>query len=484
MPEPVGTPQVILDNDQLQIPLLVAANTASRELSPQPTTPDLDSDTQKCDGTPTSEDKDEKEDSFVARIESRTPLRLTNNEKMESPLEEGNVDDSFVEQIKARSPGKCISRIEDSVEALDALEEEIEKVGGLIPASADSLQPPIKAQKQAKPERTTMDVKISGSVRTKKKAGDQKKIDSRRPSSAIGPATTNPSARPTKPRVRPSTSLAQHKTDTASHATRSTRNAGQAISQAAARKRISSVHKAPFQPMKSTKPPTRPNFELPGEAVARKLKEQREERSKREEEETPKPRAFKARPVRLSHAPEVKLTATTKARLSMAKGEPITRTRPSNGFDNSRSMARPGPMATISPNKRLSTVSVAKPSTQPTASGLTQPSANSSGRLTRGPSLDLSSTFRAPSALGANRPAPTAEESAHQKLKGKEVFGRTRVEIMEREKAKKEKEDAARKARADAAERGRIASRAWAEKQKARKAEAGNVNEREKAVGA
>ena len=82
--------------------------------------------------------------------------------------------------------------------------------------------------------------------------------------------------------------------------------------------------------------------------------------------------------------------------------------------------------------------------------------------------------------MGANRPAPTAEESAFQKLKGKEVFGRTRAEIADREKAKKEKEDAARKARAEAAERGRTASRAWAEKQKAKKLEA----VRENTVGA
>ena len=473
MSEHGNSSQIILDDGRPQTPPSAAANTASRHLSPKSSTPYFEIEMYNDDNTATSEGKDDKEDSFVAKIESRTPLKMTTSETVRIPREEeSDKDDSFVQQIKARTPGKRISRIEDSVEALDALEEEIEKVGGLIPAGADGLQSHVKAKKQGKSQSTSRNIKTSGSARTKKFTGVQKKIGSGRPSTALGTATSNPSTGPTKTRARPSTSLAQRNSDTATHTAGSTRNAGQATSHVALKKRISSVHKAPFQPIKSTKPATRPNFELPGEAVARKLKEQREERSKREEEETPKPRVFKARPVRLSHAPEVKLTATTKARLSMAKGEPINRTKPSNGSDNSKQATRIGPTAVSRPNKRLSTLSIVKQSSQSTPSGSTQPSANSFARPTRGPSLNAANTVRAPSALGANRPAPTAEESAQQKLKGKEVFDRTKVEIMEREKAKKEKEDAARKARADAAERGRIASRAWAEKQKARKVDA------------
>ena len=387
-------------------------------------------------------------------------------------------------QIKARTPGKRISRIEDSVEALDALEEEIERIGGLIPASADDLKSSVKSKKQPKPQSTGVGKRSGGTLKTKKITGAQIKARSGRLSTAVGTATSHASTEPTKARARSNTSPAEHKISTTSQNPGSPRVSDQDASQAAAKPRLSSVHKAPFQPVKSTKPPTRPNFELPGEAIARKLKEQREGRTKREEEETPKPRAFKARPVRQSHAPEVKLTATTKARLSMAKGEPISKARSSNVFDASRSVARTGPMASISPNKRLSTISVPKRSTQNIENGPKQTSANSSARLTRGPSSTIRNSIRAPSALGANRPAPTAEESAHQKLKGKEVFDRTKVEIMEREKSKKEKEDAARKARADAAERGRIASRAWAEKQKARKAEAGKANDQGKVVAA
>ena len=420
---------------------------------------------QKTNDTNTSEGNDENEDSFVAKIESRTPLKMTNSERIGTPPKGGSDnDDSFVEQIKARTPGKCISRIEDSVEAIDALEEEIEKIGGLIPAGANGPPSHDKPKKQAKLQSTTIESKSDGRLKTVRSDAHQKAVEARRQSTFVKPPESKSSSVASKKRATLSKGAATYD---GYQATGLTVNTGPAASHVVPEKRISSVHKAPFQPIKSTKPPTRPNFELPGEAIARKLKEQREERSKCAEDEEAKPRVFKARPIRQSHAPTVKLTATTKARLSMAKGERL---------GNSKAAARPISMATVSPNKRLSTLSVAKRSTPPIARRSVPPFANGAARLTRGPSLNASTTVRAPSALGANRPAPTAEESALQKLKGKEVFGRTRAEIADREKAKKEKEDAARKARADAAERGRIASRAWAEKQKAKKLEAGKEN--------
>ena len=480
----IGTHEAVLDHDRPQTPPSSAALTASQELSPKLTTPRSDSEMQKSDDVTMPESKEEKEDSFVAKIETRTPLKMTTSEKMDmQSTKNDDKDDSFLEQIRTRTPGKCISRIEDSVEALDALEEEIEKVGVLLPASDTSLQRP-KAKTQAKPRSTTVVAKVSGSARVKKSADVQKRTATARPSTTAWHAKSAPSVGLADTEAALSTKLSQQKPEIASHNPAPPPRLHRPKPQAALKKRISSVHKAPFQPHKSTKPPTRANFELPGDAFARKLKEQREERSKREEEDMSKPRASRARPVRMDHAPEVKLTAATKARLSMAKGEPLNVHEPSNGVAKPRTFTRPGAKATTSAPKRLSTLSVSKRSTLSKANGLEQVSANGSARLTRGPSLNPSTTGGALSALGANRPSLTAEESAHQKLKGKEVFGRTKVEIMEREKAKKEKEDAARKARADAAERGRIASREWAEKQKTRKLEAGKLNEQEKAVEA
>ena len=438
---------------------------------------------QRSDDIDMSGSREKEEDSFVVKIESRTPLKMTTSEEIETlPAQVDNKEDSFAERIRTRTPGKRISRIEDSVDALDALEEEIEKIDGSIPGGADDLKSLVKAKKQAKSQPTKTDKKVSGSVRSKQDTVIQKKIAVRRLSTAAKSARPNPSTGTVKTGTRPSTSLAQQKPEVPIQDPAPTRAMGQPTSQGTLKKRVSSVHKAPFQPHKSTKPPTRASFELPGEAFARNLKEQREQRLKREEEEVPKPRVFKARPVRISHAPEVKLTAAAKLRLSMAKGDPASVRGSTSGVAKPRSKTRPSAIAMES--KRLSTLSVAKPSTQLPAEGSTQPSISSSTRVTRGPSLSLSTTNRAPSALGANRPALTTEESAHQKLKGKEVFGRRKVELMEREKAKKEKEEATRLARVDAAERGRIASREWAEKQRAKKLEAARIDEQAKSVGA
>ena len=74
------------------------------------------------------------------------------------------------------------------------------------------------------------------------------------------------------------------------------------------------------------------------------------------------------------------------------------------------------------------------------------------------------------SVSGELRSAPTVEDLANQKVKGKEAFSRPKNEIAAREKERREKEEAAKKARIEAAKRGRAASRAWAEKQKVRKA--------------
>ena len=64
----------------------------------------------------------------------------------------------------------------------------------------------------------------------------------------------------------------------------------------------------------------------------------------------------------------------------------------------------------------------------------------------------------------------STEDVKELRAKGREVFGRDKVEKEARDKGKKEKEEAAKKAREEAAERGRAASRAWAEKMRAKKA--------------
>jgi hypothetical protein len=62
----------------------------------------------------------------------------------------------------------------------------------------------------------------------------------------------------------------------------------------------------------------------------------------------------------------------------------------------------------------------------------------------------------------------TPIDAVMQKIKGKEVFNRDKMEKDAKDRERKEKEEAAKQARAQAAERGRIASREWAERQRSK----------------
>ncbi|KAF2651352.1 hypothetical protein K491DRAFT_781925 [Lophiostoma macrostomum CBS 122681] len=201
--------------------------------------------------------------------------------------------------------------------------------------------------------------------------------------------------------------------------------------------RTSSVAFNAPPPPKSTKPPTVANFQLPGEAIAAKLKAQKEERLKREEEEAVKKPAFKARPAptHKSNPAMVRQTAASKARESIMNGT-------ADSLKENAPLNRTG-----SVSKRNSTL----------VSRTT--SISSSANTSKRNSVVLNG------APLANRTVTQADAAA-QRVKAREIFNRDKMEKVQRENERREKEEAAKKARAEAAERGRIASREWAEKQK------------------
>lgn len=366
---------------------------------------------------------------------------------------QGSLNDSFVEHIKSRSPAKRHSRIEDSVEALDALEDAIEKVDEAIPATASDRSSPADRKKpKAKAEKPTSKTSKASTSRTKS-------LDKKSPA----PIPTRTKSARTQKSLNPATTANPLSPQREIKDITSTNSAARKPHETRPPKRVSSIHKTPFQPSKSTKPITKSTFELPGDAVARKLKEQREERQKREEESQSKAREFKAKPFRTSQAPEVKLTATTRARLSLAQ-QPAPAKIIKTSSAPRASVAPAVASVTRKPvpenkGQRGNHMHVARPKLPS--------SANTSAK--RGPSLSSSMVSRQPSTASQHRPAPTADEVSQQRSRGKEVFGRMKVHLSEKEKEKKTKEEAARKARADAAERGRLASREWAEKQKVKK---------------
>lgn len=417
-----------MHDQRLSTPPSPAVDAVKLQINPVTPTPKFDPKTHQSEHNAITIVEENQEDSLADKAQSLAPANMTNSESDngKSPIGESadgvqeEKDDSFTEQIKKISPVKQVSRIEDSVEAIDAFEEAIEKVGELIPAITNGPLPG-RTRKQNNFKVT------DGSMATTRA--------STRNTVAASKASSNSSSEAAKPAP-------------------------------IARKRVSSIHKAPFQPAKSTKPPTRAIFELPGDAVSRKLKEQREERLKRGEADAPKKTPFKARPVRRSQAPIVKATATSKARMSLAKNFPSDTNTTNDNAPRIKPLIRPASMSFADPNKRLSTLSVVKRSARASI-------ATSGHTFRNGISTNPAEPRKSSVIMAAPTRAPTTTSAPglaqQQKLRGKEVFNRTRVEQDERDRLKKEKEEAARKARAEAAERGRLASREWAEKQKARK---------------
>lgn len=435
------------------------------------------------------------------------PLKDTNGRDRVSSLGNGDDDDSFIEQIKTRTPAKRISRIEDSVEALDALHEEIEKVDQAMPvpkpvsgsssktkAKLDrtasthdekAVKDRIKSQKQPNVSKKAVKTSKSsdksvisrqsmqlGDVKGAKGEGLAQKAQASfdlAPSHAVSlkdrstshkrvSSLHNAPFQPTKSTKAPTRANFELPGDVVARKLKEQREdrvKRRESEVAPAMRRTSSANKAHFQPVKSTKAPTRANFELPGEAVSRKLKEQREARQKREEAEAVNSKTFKARPVRVSDAPTIRTTASSRARLSMAQATPTKAALPVDIGRKSLFGTSCRSTSMIS-NKRQSVMSTAG---QPMAS------------ITKNPieAAERVGGSRHSLVDGDSRSAPTAAHLAHQKSKGKEVFARPKMAIAEQERVRREKEAAAKKARIEAAERGRIASREWAEKQKARK---------------
>lgn len=224
----------------------------------------------------------------------------------------------------------------------------------------------------------------------------------------------------------------------------------------------------PPPPPKSKKAPTTTTFQLPGEAVAAKLKAAREERMKKQAEENENKAAFKARPAPvLKKTPSVRQTAASKARESNVTGKPPA---PAPGLKGARGV-NTASSASIKP-RVPSNFHTSKPTEPNDLKVAKRPNATKPRTSLSGTKPTITNSGPRPSTTG---PATTSTAAPGQRIpskgtaKGREVFSRAALAKETAEKEKREKEEAARKARLAAAERGRQASREWAEKQKMKK---------------
>ncbi|KAG5968279.1 hypothetical protein E4U58_001921 [Claviceps cyperi] len=376
------------------------------------------------------------------------------------------------ERIEGVAGGSFISapRIEDSFEELDRLEDELDAVSE-VTRTHHYATGREKVVAQASPGHANMK---TPTVKVNKRV------------SIAGYSATV--------RVKPSQEKPPSSRRSASLTSRDVRALQKGLSSEGSRveaiscqgQRVTNRLSTPKLPAKSSKPRTVPNFELPGEAVARRLKEQREarlaqqaeaqkalaspapkprchkslalptfelpgeaiSRRKREEleaklraqeEETKKRREFKARPLRQSMGPAVAPRETLTSRVRQSKPllgatgeEDNLQKRTSLGCIKDHASAS-STAKNRSSQPRIRTAHSGAPSA-PTESGSGQ------------------------------RNSVLLEELTVQRQKGRLVVSKDKSIAQDKKKEKQEREFTAKTAREQAADRSRMASRERAEK--------------------
>ncbi|KAI7278690.1 hypothetical protein KC345_g5833 [Hortaea werneckii] len=428
----------------------------------------------------------------------------------DTPIESPPTQISQEAPVSAKEDTQQPQMTSDTPVATDALKDTLEQVASeASQADAPAEKPKPKAKKPAPVVRTTK----ASAARMSLAQGD-KACAAKPPSSARPRPSTARQSTVSKPVVErsqrvPSTGTQKPATEKNDKPTHQKKEATIPHSKP---RPVNLSFPTPPPPPKSKKAPTTSTFQLPGEAVAAKLKAAREERMKKEADqpEDKKPSTFKARPApALRKTPSVvRQTNATKARESMVNPKPSASAASSAGLKRAITVSMGSastnrPKATLPPRPTTKpedkTLKVAKrPTPTPTAAAGPTPSSSRPSSLTTrtssasrpsistrpGPApTSTTSTSLSTSSSAPPAPAgPTARMSSaasagaqqHRILskgtaKGKEIFHRALLAKEAAGKEKREKEEAARRAREVAAERGRVASREWAEKQRVRK---------------
>ncbi|TGJ86757.1 hypothetical protein E0Z10_g1930 [Xylaria hypoxylon] len=419
--------------------------------------------------------------STPAKISMYSPLRGADEMTPNSTLCTRG-DDSFAESPNSGSLGDPVTRIEDSFEALDILEDQLEafdKVArfnqfipkeqspsNIKPTATTELATPSQCVRFATPQpQHTFTRPSSASLRVKpaseprrtalrkvtsmildpyKFKAEEKTLGQRSPmlSSARGTIGSSPQtlvANSTKQRTIPTFELPG---DVVARQLKEKKEARLA-SQRATQPTASSLRRA-----RSAKLPTRPTFELPGEAISRRKREEHQAQLKTQEEEERKRREFKARP-----APSHTVPATV-PRETIA-----SRTRQNKAALTENSAKTP------TPNKRPLTA-IGCHSRPALSSAINQPQPRGRELRAEGLSIQASrATSTSTTSASGQRSSLSIEDVQMQKLRGHEIYQRDNSWTDSRVREKYEREALAKLAREEAAERSRQKSREWAAKQ-------------------
>jgi hypothetical protein len=423
------------------------------------------------------------------------------------PVEDGG-EDSFVNQITCRSPAKPVSRIEDSVEALDKLEEALEALDQV--AMAERMLSPEELREKVPKGKVPRDFLTSKEKRKVEKEAEAKGVQKQNGAKGqpANPGYASMRVKPTAakhtPIVKKATSMILKPPTVDSAEPNEERAKPQPPTKATVKRPTSLL--PPKEPAKSAKPPTRPTFQLPGEVIAQKLKEQREAR--RAQRESSEDNFHTARVV---SAPKVKSTKPPTKPTFVLPGEAVSqrkreaheaRLKAQEEEERKRREFKAKPVrnsmmpdfvprdtvASLARRSKigLEHVDVGDPTVSKRGSiivGAHRPSlsqvilANTSAPRMKAPApvRKPSPTVHGPSMSGrALQRSVSVTDVQVQRQRAKEIYNRDNKLAEDIEREKRERETAAKRAREEAAERGRQASREWAEKQLAKKMAAGD----------
>lgn len=192
--------------------------------------------------------------------------------------------------------------------------------------------------------------------------------------------------------------------------------------------------------IRSSKPPTVANFELPGERYSRQKKERFEQKLKEEEEEARRRRQFKARPSPATAAPTVRSTFTSRQRQTTGLPEqgspyaPAAEPSPRSGASKRQSVTMTPSTARMASASTVSTMDA-------TARGRTS-SIGSTQASTRATSSSVGSV-----ASGSKRSSVSTEDIQQQKVRGRQIYNRDNTTGRSKEQEKHDREEAIKLAR-------------------------------------
>ena len=489
-----------------------AVRRVRKQLSPKPQTPRFDPSLHRAATPPMAQN--EKDDSFVAVIETRSPAKITSNETVVEDVKAVDGDDQVMSPVL---PDAVVSkpsvlrspRIEDSVEEIDRFEEAIDKIGESLPIVPDEPGSPVVQKKK------------TGTVRLKAK--QEPKVEPK-PTAKATDKTTKPKAATTirKARTRPAVNSSHFVKPAllraASKAAVTEPPAGRVVSNPPIVKKAATgsirkpVTATPKPSATAPKPSTtkglaiRPKPASPTAAKSKATPSFTIPFSTSKPTSVPAPTAAPPRPKprvsSVSKAPFVpakssKPTTTSaftlpgeaiSARLKTQREERLKREEAAVQ-EKREFKARPVRRSSMSAAVNAKTIgsmrgttasrarmSMVKPAAEHEAKGNVH--AAKSTETTTNAFMDLAmkesaSSAASPSPRTANMKAVRSPPSstvgttkkapgALPKVRAKAPAAKTELQI------RREQEEAAKKARTEAAERGRAASRLWAEKMKHR----------------